>query len=446
MSSQWSGSKAFGEQQPSQPSSPPTASYNNVSASRSSTGSSASIADIEAGFLPGGANKQQKTWKDTLPFRIFTKRVPSPNTDSSSDDATNPTKYRWLSLLLLIALVGVTATLLGLEIPRRAVRPINGIQIITSRWGLPTPSTQKALTTWPTDFSRDIKPIPCHSHNDYWRRVPLYDALAAGCTGVEADVWLDPQVKDDLYVGHTQKSLAPARTLKSLYIDPLLTILNNQNSPSNSSSTAASTDQLAGVFDTSTSTSLTLLIDLKTSSESTFPLVLSALQPLLKANYLTTWTSERGLTPGPITVVGTGLTNFTSEILSPQNSNPRIIFFDAFLPALSSLTLPNNGNDYNKNNSYYASVSFDAEIGKPFLGFMTPAQVRKVRRQIEAAKQRGLVSRYWDTPAWPVGLKMGVWDVLSREGVGILSVDDLVGVRGFWEDGAGAKRLMGKGI
>ncbi|KAL8802105.1 MAG: hypothetical protein Q9182_004049 [Xanthomendoza sp. 2 TL-2023] len=105
--------------------------------------------------------------------------------------------------------------------------------MITSRWGLPSPSTQKALSTWPTDFSRDITPIPCHSHNDYWHRVPLYDALEAGCTSVEANVWLDTALKDDLYIGHTRQALTRARTLKSLSTDPLLTILNNQNEPTN---------------------------------------------------------------------------------------------------------------------------------------------------------------------------------------------------------------------
>ncbi|KAI4241879.1 MAG: hypothetical protein L6R40_004278 [Gallowayella cf. fulva] len=315
--------------------------------------------------------------------------------------------------------------------------------MITSRWGLPSPSTQKALTTWPTDFSRDVPTIPCHSHNDYWRRVPLYDALAAGCTGVEADVWIDSELKDDLYVGHTRKSLTSARTLKSLYVEPLLTILNNQNYLSNGS-TVHATSPLLGVFETSPTTSLTLLIDLKTASESTFPLVLSALQPLLENNYLTTWTEEKGLIPGPVTVVGTGLTNFTSAILSPENSNPRIIFFDAPLPALASLTLADD-NDYNRNNSHYASVSFDVEIGKPFLGMMMPAQVRKVRKQVEAAKEKGLLSRYWDTPAWPVRVKTGVWDVLQREGVGMLSVDDLAGVRGFWE-GVEKIPVVGKGV
>ncbi|KAL8944484.1 MAG: hypothetical protein Q9216_000394, partial [Gyalolechia sp. 2 TL-2023] len=182
--------------------------------------------------------------------------------------------------------------------------------MIVSRWGLPSPSAQRDLASWPSDFSRGIKPIPCHSHNDYWRHVPLYDALAAGCIGVEADVFFDSNLQDDLYVGHDRYSLKPERTLKSLYIDPLLTILNNQNQPPllfNPNQTAflpfSSTDQnKVGVFDSSPSTSLTLLIDLKSAADTTFPIVLAALKPLLEVNYLTTFSPTTGLVPAPITV------------------------------------------------------------------------------------------------------------------------------------------------
>lgn len=298
-------------------------------------------------------------------------------------------------------------------------------------------NSARGLATWPAD-SRDVKPVSCHSHNDYLRHVPLFDALAAGCTGVEADVWVDSKLKDDLYVGHTRKSLKPTRTLKSLYIDPLLVILNEMNTPPNISSPASdkATKVPAGVFETFPTQAITLLIDLKTSSDSTFPIVLAALQPLLKRNYLTTWSEEKGLVPGPITVVGTGNTRFTSAILGPANSNPRIIFFDAPLATLAALH-PKDQNNYNKNNSLYASVSYNADIGKPLLGFMYPFQIQKVRRQIEAAKEKGLLSRYWDTPNWPKAVEWGVWDVLVKEGVGMLSVDDLEGVRGFWNGGGG---------
>jgi hypothetical protein len=68
-------------------------------------------------------------------------------------------------------------------------------------WEDPAKTTQ-GLLQWPTDFSQDIQPVPCHSHNDYWRTISLHSALQAGCTSVEADVWLindydsDPQTPD----------------------------------------------------------------------------------------------------------------------------------------------------------------------------------------------------------------------------------------------------------
>src|SRR5262245_56842543 len=57
-----------------------------------------------------------------------------------------------------------------------------------------------------------------HAHNDYAHAVPLHDALDRGFCSVEADIFL---VCGDLLVGHNQAALDPARTLESLYLDPL---------------------------------------------------------------------------------------------------------------------------------------------------------------------------------------------------------------------------------
>jgi hypothetical protein len=76
-----------------------------------------------------------------------------------------------------------------------------------------------------------ITPVPCHSHNDYWRKAPLFDALQAGCTSIEADIWLandDEGGQGDLYVGHSKRSLSKKRTLQSLYIKPLTELLANR--------------------------------------------------------------------------------------------------------------------------------------------------------------------------------------------------------------------------
>lgn len=72
--------------------------------------------------------------------------------------------------------------------------------------------------------TRYVKPIPCHSHNDYWREHPLFDALHAGCTSVEADLWLD-DMGAELYVGHSKASLTADRTLDSMYLEALLRLL-----------------------------------------------------------------------------------------------------------------------------------------------------------------------------------------------------------------------------
>lgn len=60
--------------------------------------------------------------------------------------------------------------------------------------------------------------IPAYAHNDYENPRPLFDALALGYQGVEADVHL---VHGALLVGHDRPDAHPQRTLASLYLAPL---------------------------------------------------------------------------------------------------------------------------------------------------------------------------------------------------------------------------------
>ena len=91
-------------------------------------------------------------------------------------------------------------------------------------WGEPG-HIGEGLADYLTDATRNILPIPCHSHNDYWRRVPLLEAIRFGCTSVEADVWLF-EGHEELYVGHNTASLTPNRTFTNLYVDPLVELLD----------------------------------------------------------------------------------------------------------------------------------------------------------------------------------------------------------------------------
>lgn len=110
----------------------------------------------------------------------------------------------------------------------------------------------------------------------------------------------------------------------------------------------------------------------------------------------------------------------------------RDIFFDAPLAQFWGEDVDassTNHTVFNPQNSLYASAPFSEIIGKPWHGVLRPAQVDLIRAHVQAAAAQGLKVRYWDTPAWPVKLREHVWDVLMKEGVGVLNVDDLEGVK-----------------
>ena len=276
---------------------------------------------------------------------------------------------------------------------------------------------------------------------------------------MEADVWL---FDDDLYVGHNTASLTRNRTFTSLYIDPIVKILEHQNPDTDFYNGTSH-----GVFDTDPGKSLTLLVDVKTGGPETWPWVVKQLQPLRERGWLS-YVEDNKVHFRPITVVGTGNTPF--DVLM-SNSTYRDTFFDAPLDQMweprernhdmkdwpdsefddslpgerldedegsaeeSNPTPPVNvgqgmsgvlpTDEFNGSNSYYASVSFGKAVGRMWRGRVSPRQMKIIRGQIRGAHRRGLKARYWDLPSWPLGLRNHVWDVLIREGVDMLNVDDL---------------------
>ena len=62
----------------------------------------------------------------------------------------------------------LVALVVYFNIHLRSLIPRNDIERIVASWGAPGSPTHEDAH-YPTDFSRDITPIPCHSHNDYWR-------------------------------------------------------------------------------------------------------------------------------------------------------------------------------------------------------------------------------------------------------------------------------------
>lgn len=272
--------------------------------------------------------------------------------------------------------------------------------------------------TYPTSLTQGIIPKAFHSHNDYWRPVPFYSALSVGAISIEADVWL---YNGTLHVGHEQSALTSARTFDSLYIQPILSVLEKQN-PNSSFVTTNPTKN--GVFDTSSGQTLYLFVDLKTDGPTTFPYVVEALQPLRDAGYLTTFNGSSVAT-GPVTVIGTGNTPLDQV----QGVSPRDYFYDAPIPTLAT-TFSNITSDVSPIASTDFAVQFPDVLSNDGL---TDEQLVLLKEQVDVAHGKGIKVRYWDLPGWPIGTRNAVWRSLWDNGVDLLNVDDLEGVANFWE-------------
>lgn len=238
--------------------------------------------------------------------------------------------------------------------------------------------------------------------------------MSVGAISTEADVWL---VNDTLYVGHEAAALTVDRTFDALYIQPILDTLNREN-PTSAFLTSKTKN---GVFDTNSGQTLYFFVDLKTSGATTWPAVINALAPLRSAGYLTTFNGT-GITPGPVTVIGTGNTPLNQI----QGVSPRDYFFDANLGQLA--TTQSNITSFV---SPVASVDFEAVIGPVNGTTFNATQLATLDSQIALAKSKGIMARYWDTPAWPISTRNAVWETLLGAGVGLLNADDLPAAAGF---------------
>ncbi|KAH6716718.1 hypothetical protein BKA61DRAFT_630861 [Leptodontidium sp. MPI-SDFR-AT-0119] len=336
----------------------------------------------------------------------------------SNDQLSQPSRNRWwqwtpskrsIFILLILAIVLVLGIIGVARLVNNITRSQSTIVLLQS------------LQPFPADFTRDIIPITCHSHNDYWRHIPLLDAISAGCASVEADIWVStgrPDIlnKTELYVGHSADSLRPECTFESLYIDPLVYILDQTNGMM--ATPPPATAPIYGIFETNPNSTMVLLVDFKNSPRDTdiWSLFQNQLQPLREKRYLTYWNAtrnERVVTgDAPFDLVNNSTTNLHHDV-----------FFDAPLLELED-DAASPSPKYTSSTSYYASVDLSKAVGKVWFS-MTNSQQAKIEKQAAAARDLGLLSRYWDTPSWPMSVRNNVWEQLLLKGAGVLNVDEL---------------------
>lgn len=230
-----------------------------------------------------------------------------------------------------------------------------------------------------------------HAHNDYLHPRPLLDALAQGFGSVEADIFL---VDGELLVAHTRSELSPDRTLSKLYLEPLeQRIAEHQGSVYGDGE------------------NFTLLIDIKTTGESTY----QALHELLLNHRKILSRFEDGKwQPAAVTVIVSG----NRPIEAIEQSSPRLVGIDGRLPDLGSQQstdlLPLISDNWGNHFQWTGQGDFPAAERQKLLDIVQQAHLQHRRL------------RFWATPDHPV-----MWRTLREAGVDLINTDNLAGLNRF---------------
>lgn len=220
-----------------------------------------------------------------------------------------------------------------------------------------------------------------HSHNDYQRHVPFYQAYSQQVYSIEADIFAFEG--KPLLVGHSLSDLSDDMTLERMYIRPIVNIFEN-----NAGRAWYNSDNI-----------FQLLIDLKTPVEPT----LNRLIDLVK-KYPEVFDPETN--PLAVRVVITGF------VPAPGNFSeyPGYIFFDG---------LPHS--DYTPdqlNRVALISLPLHKYTSWKGEGVLPPQDKNNIQVEIDRAHAMGKMIRFWGAPDNELA-----WTTLSVMGADIINTD-----------------------
>jgi len=229
-------------------------------------------------------------------------------------------------------------------------------------------------------------PLPsAHAHNDYEHARPLLDALDHGFCSVEADIYL---VDGQLLVAHDRPNVRPERTLRSLYLDPLL----------------ARVQANAGRVHRG-GPPVTLLIDFKGDAEATYARLKEVLAPYRPI--LTVFHMDRTVT-NAVTVILSGNRPWKTMEAEPE----RLAALDGRLPDLDTNPSPHLVPLVSDN--WRSHFRWNGE--GPF-----PADEKaKLANLVQRAHQQGRRIRFWAAAD-----RTEIWHAHAAAGVDLINTDHL---------------------
>ena len=224
---------------------------------------------------------------------------------------------------------------------------------------------------------------------------PLFDALENGFRSIEADVFSQG---DSLYVAHDRKDIKPGRTLRALYLEPLMEYMEDRNA----------------IYDSTSP--LILLIDIKDNGLTTYKLLDRILN---ESREILCRVSDEAYVSGSVMVVISG--NRPIEYMMEQTE--RFAFVDGRMQDLTE--------EYSPQLMPLISDRWTKYFSWRGKGDMPENERTQMRLYVQQAHENGQLIRFWATPDIPGKERDAVWTELLEAGVDLINTDDLVGLRAF---------------
>ena len=236
-----------------------------------------------------------------------------------------------------------------------------------------------------------------HSHNDYEHTRPLFDALDCHFKSIEADVF---PIGDSLFVAHNFEDIEPGRTLRNLYLNPLM-----QQIEENNGSVYGDGEEVI------------LFVDIKESGLKTYQLLHQILE-----NYKSVLTefNKKETIHRSIMVVVSGDRPFEymkNQAIRYAGYDGRLSDLDSGISSSLMPIVSNNWSEYFK---------WDGT------GEMPEAEMKKLNELAQKAEEKGYLLRFWGTPNKTQNQRQAVWTELKKANVGLIGTDHLKELQHFF--------------
>ncbi|QEC67839.1 glycerophosphodiester phosphodiesterase [Panacibacter ginsenosidivorans] len=216
-----------------------------------------------------------------------------------------------------------------------------------------------------------------HSHNDYEKPEPLFNALRNKAFTIEADVYPG----DSLFVAHDKKDIRAGRTLVNMYLQPIVQLFNSYHG------------RISGDADYAP----ILMIDIKENSELVIPALVKLLAPYRDV-------FDRSINPHAVLIVLSGERGHNAQ----WTQWPAYIFFD--------------GRPYERyDNAILKRVAF---ISDSYMNYISPKDSIdiKLKQLVAATHNKGKLLRLWAIPD-----NEAYWRKFHEMGIDIINTDKVAG-------------------